>query len=547
MEENSHFDKKSLKLVQGKTADWSELAKDCVCFANGVGGKIHIGIEDDEELPYASQKVANSIIDKINKTIPQLTINVAVNARIETANNGGEYIVLHVYHSKQTIASTTKGKYYMRIGDECRPLLPEDMSRLAAEKQAFIWEEKVVRKITLEEADFAKRNTLLSDIVNSERVSDFVKNMEREQLLEHYLFTSNGYLTNLGVLWFGVRKDRALLHYAPTVQFIKYDEEGNKINKTLWDDFTKNPKELLNEIIALPDWKESIEISDGLFRKTIPNYDIEVIREIIANALVHKAYTMRGDIFINLYHDRLEIHSPGRLPLGVTPSNIISKSIQRNQHLSKVFHDLKLIEKEGSGYDKVYEIQLFNGKPEPIVEEWDDRVIVTLKKQIISKEVVRLMSKVNDDFNLNQKEIIALGLIAQSGAISAISLSNKLCVRNNDSLKYWIGKLLKNEIILSKGKTKATEYFVNPKLLKNVDFKGKTDLKKIELHRLEHLILEDLKIYSPSAKSDIHTRIGLEIHDKKLKRSIDKLVEEGKVLKMGEKRGTQYKLSDKKQ
>ncbi|TXK75054.1 ATP-binding protein [Mesonia sp. K4-1] len=547
MEENSHFDKKSLKLIQGKTANWQELAKDCVCFANGVGGEIHIGIEDDKKLPEASQKITSSLVDKINKKIPQLTLNVGIIPTIATAENGGEFINLKVLQSKQTIACTSNGKYYMRVADECRPLMPEDMSRVAADKQAFIWEEKVVRKVKLAAADYQKRDTLLSDIINSERVSGFVKEMSREELLEYYLLTAEEYLTNLGVLWFGSRKDRALLHYAPTIQFIKYDETGNKINKLLWDDFTKNPKELLNEIIALPDWKESVEISDGIFRKTIPNYDIEVIREIIANALVHKVYTMRGDIFINLYHDRLEVHSPGRLPLGVTPSNIISKSVQRNQHLSKIFHDLKLIEKEGSGYDKVFEIQLFNGKPEPVVEEWDDRVIVTLKKQIISKEVVRLMSNVNDEFNLNQKEIITLGLIAQSGVLSAINLSSKLSLRNKDSIKYWLGNLLKNDIVLSKGKTKATEYYVNPKLLKSVDFKGKTDLKKIEPHRLEHLILEDLKIYAPAAKADIHTRIGLEIHEKKLKRSIDKLIEDEKVIKIGEKRGTQYKLSDKKQ
>jgi len=540
MEENSHFDKKSLKLVQGKTADWSELAKDCVCFANGVGGEIHIGIEDDKELPEASQKIKSTLVDRINKTIPQLTINVGIAASIETASNGGEFVNLKIFRSSQTIACTSSGKYYIRVADECRPILPEDMTRVAAEKQAFIWEEKVVRKIALEDADYQKRDALLSDIVNSERVSGFIREMEREELMEHYLFATGGYLTNLGVLWFGSRKDRARLHYAPTVQFIKYDEDDNKINKTVWDDYSKNPKELLNEIIALPDWKESIEISDGLFRKTIPNYDIEVIREIIANALVHKAYTMRGDIFINLYHDRLEVHSPGRLPLGVTPSNIISKSVQRNQHLSKVFHDLKLIEKEGSGYDKVYEIQLFNGKPEPIVEEWDDRVIVTLKKQIISKEVVRLMSRVNDDFNLNQKEIIALGLIAQSGVVSAISLSNKLCVRNNDSLKYWIGKLLKNEIVLSKGKTKATEYFVNPELLKDNEFKGKTDLKKIEPHRLEHLILEDLKIYQPCSIGDINERIGIEISRRKVKRKLDEMVMNKTVFSIGEKKGTKY-------
>ncbi|QZE14070.1 ATP-binding protein [Halosquirtibacter laminarini] len=51
MEENSIFDRKSLKLVQGKTADWDELAKVCVAFANATGGEIHIGIEDDKVLP----------------------------------------------------------------------------------------------------------------------------------------------------------------------------------------------------------------------------------------------------------------------------------------------------------------------------------------------------------------------------------------------------------------------------------------------------------------------------------------------------------------
>ena len=46
MEECTTYDKKSLKTVQGKTADFQELAKDCVAFANAKGGYLHIGIED---------------------------------------------------------------------------------------------------------------------------------------------------------------------------------------------------------------------------------------------------------------------------------------------------------------------------------------------------------------------------------------------------------------------------------------------------------------------------------------------------------------------
>lgn len=542
MTENSEFDKKSLKLVQGKSADWSELAKDCVCFANGRGGTIVIGIENNMDIPVASQKIPDALVEKINKTIPQRTVSVAISATKETAENGGEYIKLHVFRSHQAIASTSDGKYYIRVADDCKPIMPDELTRVAAEKQAFNWEEKTVRILQLNEVDIFKYNEFIKNIKSSNRVSDFVKEMSIEEMCDFYFFTKDNTLTNLGVLWLGKRNDRAQLHYAPSVQFIKYDENENKVNKIVWDDFRLNPKELLAEIIALSDWKESIEISDGLFRKNIPNYNIEVIRELIANALVHQVYSMRGDIFINLYSDRLEIHSPGLLPLGVTPNNIISKSVYRNTHLAKVFYDLQLMEKEGSGYDKVYELLLFNGKPEPIVEEWDDRVVVTIKKNIISKEVVRLMSKVNDDFPLKQKEIIALGLIAQNTTISSVVLSKKLSIRNDDALKYWIGGLLKHEIILSKGKTKATEYFVNPKLLKQLDFKGKTDLKNIETHRLEQLILEDLKVYQPCAIGDIHERIGKEINKKKVKRQLDKMIEDGNIKGVGDNRWRKYEI-----
>ncbi len=38
--EGQLLDKKSLRAVTGKTADWNELAKDCVAFANGSGGRL---------------------------------------------------------------------------------------------------------------------------------------------------------------------------------------------------------------------------------------------------------------------------------------------------------------------------------------------------------------------------------------------------------------------------------------------------------------------------------------------------------------------------
>ena len=49
MKENNEVDKKSLRSITKVNVDWNELAKDCVCFANAYGGKLLIGIEDDDD------------------------------------------------------------------------------------------------------------------------------------------------------------------------------------------------------------------------------------------------------------------------------------------------------------------------------------------------------------------------------------------------------------------------------------------------------------------------------------------------------------------
>lgn len=544
MKENSILDNKSLSVIEGKSANWKELSKDCVCFANSYGGKINVGIEDGEEQPKANQKINPKLIEDIQKRISSLTINVGIAPKIIRSENGGEYIELSVLRNNQSIASTTDGKYYMRVSDDCKPVLPDDIQRLFSEKNAFVWEDKTVKKIPLSECDLTKLDQFLKDIRSSERVSQFIKEMDNQEIVDHYFLTNNGLLTNLGILWIGKRKDRAVIHYPPAVQFIKYDVEERKVFKKIWDDFSQNPKELINDILTqIPDWNEFVEVSDGIFRKNIYNYPPEVIRELVANAFAHRNYSMRGDIFINLYNDRLEIHSPGLLPLGVTPENILTKSVQRNPLIAKLFYDLKLMEKEGSGYDKVYELLLGNGKEVPSVFEGDDRVIVTVKKQIISNEVLRLMDKASKELLLRQRELITLGLIAQNDGVSAIELSTMLNVTKQNGLQNWLGRLLEFELILSKGKTKGTFYYVNPEFLRNSDFIEKTNLKRIEPHRLQELIYEDLKNYPKSSISEINKRIGEEIKQRTLKAKLDEMIENNLINKEGEKRWTFYSIN----
>jgi len=545
MQEGQELDKKALAFLKDeKSTDWSELAKDCVSFANASGGRILIGIDDDADAPDPAQTVDAKWPDVIRKQISQRTYNVSVTPQLLAAANGGQYIEVFISRNAQSVAGTTDGRYYIRVADECRPVTPDDFLRLAADKNALIWEEQTNRRVPKDRVNENQYRQFLNDIRTSKRVTAFVKEKSDDEILEHYLFVKGDYLTNLGILWIGQRQDRATLLYAPVVQFIKRDEREEKVNKIVWDDFRLNPKELLQAIqTEIPDWQEGVEIPDGIYRPLVPNYGIEVVRELVANALVHKAYTIRGDVFINLFTDRLEIHSPGLLPLGVTPQNIISQSIRRNIQLAQVFYDLTLMEREGYGYDRVYEILLSEGKPVPIVTEGDDRVTVTIYRRIVKTEIVRLIAKANEEYQLRQKEVISLGLIAQHTSLSALELTKRLNIKDVQGIRTWLGRLIEFGLVESKGKTKGTEYSINPAYLRRLNYKGKTDLTKIAPHRLRELILADLEIYQTAPIRDIHERIGKEISDRKIKRQIDALIKEGKVHKIGANNHTRYSLN----
>lgn len=545
MEESTTYDKKSLKTIQGKSSNYTELARDCVAFANAKGGSLHIGIEDGADMPPKDQLINEILPEKTIKRINELTINVSLQANIVTAANGGQYIDLKVFPSTATIASTTKGQYYYRDGDKSRPLAPDELSRLMTDKPAYCWETKVSLLINWKNADRDKLQKFVQSIQLSDRVSSFVKGKNEEELLAYYqMIDDNGILTNLGILWLGKPEQRARLMYSPIIQYIKYDAEDNKVLKYTWDDYQYNPQELLEDIWhKIPDWRESNEVSDGLWRKNIPAYDEKVVRELLCNALVHRPYTTRGDIFIKLYPDRMEITNPGLLPLGVTANNILQKTVKRNTHLAKVFYDLHLMEAEGSGYDLIYELQLSAGKQVPIVIEGDDYVEVTVSRRIISKEISRIYDYLSYNFKINQKGIIALGVILQKGKILATELSKELQLGNGDRLRTYIMSLIDNKIILTTGKGKGTRYSVNPKFISEANLQSKTSLKTLEPYALKALVKEDLRYHPESTIAEIASRLP-EVNMKDLETLVRKMAVNGEISPIGGRKFRKYSLKN---
>ena len=542
--EGQLLDRKSLRAVTAKSADWPELAKDCVAFANAMGGRLLIGIENGEELPPPGQRIPADLPDLLRRRVGELTVNVALRPTVVTGSNGGEFIELTIARSSSGVASTSDGRYFLRIADTSSPVLGDDVMRLASERSALPWETLTSMEVPRAQVDATKVEALAAGLRASDRVKASVKEKRDDELLEHYQLARGEWLTNLGVLCVGRQGDRARLGSAPVIQFIKRDTQEQKVNKLAWDDHTLSPMELVDAVWRdVADFREFYEVAEGLFRTQVPAFDERVIRELLINALVHRPYTQRGDIYLNLHPDCLEIVNPGPLPLGVTPGNVLHASVRRNEHLARLCHDLKLMEREGSGFDAMYDVLLSQGRPAPVVEEGADWVKVTLARTAPDRQVLAFISKASESYPLTQRERIALGLLARDDAMSARELATRLELRDTDALRPWLDRLCEWGLVGQSGRTQATRYFVQPELLRSLAFPAATTLKRIEDHRLRALVLEDLQRYPGSAIGRIHQRIGQEIPRRRLKTLLTALVTTGEVTMTGKLKGARYGLS----
>lgn len=540
--ENRHFDRKSLRKVTGKTAAWSELALDCVAFANAQGGSLLIGIEDDREAPPPGQTLPPGLAEAVAKRMRELTVNVELAASVTTVANGGEFIDLRVARA-HGLASTADGRYALRIGDESKPVVGDDVARLLNDRPARPWESLPVAGLARSGLDADKSAAFVAAIRASDRVKDSVKEKSADELLDHCDLTDGGNVTHLGALLLGRRQDRARLDTAPVVQCLKYDEQGSKVNKWVWDDHSLSPMELVDAVWqGVPDFRETYELPEGLYRRSVPAFDDKVLRELLVNALVHRPYTQRGDIFLNLYPDRLEVVNPGRLPLGVTPQTILHDS-RRNDGLARVFHDLGLMEREGSGFDLMYERLLASGRPPPVPTEGIDSVTVTVLRRIVKPQVIALIDDADRRFQLSQRERIALGILAQADGLTAIDLCRQVEVAGADALKPWLGRLLALGLVQTSGRTKGLRYFVDPALLRGARVPTVTSLARIEPHRLRALVLEDLRRHPSSAIGEVHRRVGEELARTQLKRILADLVSRGELLMTGVRRAARYSLA----
>ena len=107
------------------------------------------------------------------------------------------------------------------------------------------------------------------------------------------------------------------------------------------------------------------------------------MREAVVNAICHRDYGDTADIQIKVFDDHLRIWSPGLLPYGVTFEDLYRRthaSKPRNKLIAQVFYDLEIIERYGSGIQRMLDACAAANLPEPTLNESTGGFLITFRK-----------------------------------------------------------------------------------------------------------------------------------------------------------------------
>ena len=120
-------------------------------------------------------------------------------------------------------------------------------------------------------------------------------------------------------------------------------------------------------------------VIEGLYRRDSYELPTKSIREIIANACLHRSYLDSSSIQVSIYDDRLEVDSPGMLYDGLSVTEALSgKSKCRNTAIAEAFQYMKIIEGWGTGLPRLFRQCKEMGLPTPTFEEAGDGIKVTV-------------------------------------------------------------------------------------------------------------------------------------------------------------------------
>ena len=323
---------KENKYLEFKSTVTNTFLKTVSAYSNFGDGEVLFGVNDDGTICGIEniEQVCLDIENKINDSI-------SPKPDFELEIDDTEKMIRLIVREGEYKPYLYKGKAYRRSDSATIEVDQAELKNLVLEGS----------NLSFEEIDSGE-----NDLIFEELTSKLKEKLELSVVSEDVLRTLGFFAKNRKY-----NNAAALLSDKNSFYGIDIARFGNSINEIM-------DREIISGVSILKQYETAIHMIEryyqyekisGIERKTVQLIPENAYREAIANALIHRDWSMNAHIRIAMFPDRIEIKSPGGLPKGLTAEEYENGEISflRNPILGNVFFRLKYIEMFGTGITRI--------------------------------------------------------------------------------------------------------------------------------------------------------------------------------------------------
>ena len=334
-----------------------DLAKEFVSFLNAEGGILIFGVDDSgeikglsfDEIEKLGQLIGNSAEQNVKPPFHPIVENIAIGE--------SKLVIVHIPKGVSKPYATSSGDYYIKSSSDKKKISQEELRRLFAESKRLYADEEIVHGSDITDLD----TSLFYRFLEKDNVSVYEElrsgKLQLSQVLENLELSRENQLTLAGNLIFGIKPQKfSKSFYIDCCYF-----DGNDISVDKYISKKTIDGNLLTMFNNSLDFLKSnlISFQDGVDFNSSSTLEIDerVLTELIVNALVHRDYYIQSSIKIFIFHDRVEIISPGKLTNSLTVEKIKNGiSIHRNPILNSICKNVLPYSGYGSGIKRAISI-----------------------------------------------------------------------------------------------------------------------------------------------------------------------------------------------
>lgn len=373
---SSASETQNLEFKEAKSQyDTKKLCRYCVAIANEGGGHLVLGVADKPPRSVVDTRAFADTQDIAEKLFQWLGFRVDVEA---VAHPDGRVIVFIIPGRPRGTAYHYDGAYLMRSGEELVPMSEDQLRRIFAEGQPDWLEFPAVKDVSAQDVVQLLDTQTFFDLLRLPYPTDqagVLTRLQDERLIERS--TSGFDILNIGAVLLAKslrsfpsisRKGARVIVYAGESKMQTVSDQTGEKGYAVG--FTGLVQYMMGKL-------PQNEVIEGAIRKEVKLVPEVVVRELLANALIHQDFEMKGaSPTVEVFSNRVEISNPGE-PI-VPVERFIDGYQSRNERLADLMRRFGICEEKSSGIDRVIEAAELMQLPAPEFLTGHKRTIVVI-------------------------------------------------------------------------------------------------------------------------------------------------------------------------